>query len=61
MNCNESLNSLLSDIVPKKCRAGYYGLKLGAALAVIRFNDGYNAVHNIFASLHRSGLSRAPR
>ena len=24
-------------------------------MAVIRFNDGYNAVHNIFTSLHQSG------
>ena len=24
-------------------------------MAVIRFNDGYNAVHNIFTSSHQSG------
>ena len=54
-NRNESLHHILSEIVPKKLRATINTMKLGAALAIIRYNDGYKAVLNIFSSFSQSG------
>ena len=54
-NHNESLHHILSEIVPKKLRATIDTVKLGAALAIIRYNDGYKAVLIIFSSLSQSG------
>ena len=53
-NHNESMHHLLREMVPKKERAGLVAIKLGAALAVIRYNDGYQAVQNIFRSFSQS-------
>ena len=41
-------------MVPKKERAGLDTIKQGAALAVIRYNDGYQAVQNIFRRFSQS-------
>ena len=54
-NHNESLHHILSEIVPKKLRATINTMKLGAALAIIRYNDEYKAVLNIFSSFSQSG------
>ena len=48
------MHNLLFDMVPKKERAGFDAIKLGAALAVNRYNDGYQSVLNIFQSFSQS-------
>ena len=47
-NQNEVVNHILFSMVQKKDRGGFNAMKLGAALAIIRYNDGYKAVQNIF-------------
>ena len=47
-NHNESISNILFDMAPKKGRHSLDTIKLAAALSVIRYNDGYKAVHNIF-------------
>ena len=49
-NHNEAMYRLFSDMVPKEEKAGLNAVKLGAALAIIRYNDGLKAVENIFQS-----------
>ena len=49
-NNNEVLHSILKDMLPKRDRPGMESVRLGAALAIIRFNDGYSSVFNIFKS-----------
>ena len=49
-NLNESLHGVLRELVPKAGRAGFFSLCLGAALAVIRYNDGYKGLVSIFES-----------
>ena len=53
-NHNEAMYRLFSDMVPKKEKAGLDAVKLGAALAIIRYNDGFKAVENIFRSFSPS-------
>ena len=53
-NHNEAMYKLFSDMVPKKEKAGLDAIKLGAALAIIRYNDGFKAVPNIFQSFSPS-------
>ena len=49
-NHNEARHSFLNDKAPKKYHVGYDALKLAAALAVIRYNEGFKPVHNIIQS-----------
>ena len=49
-NNNEVLHSILIDVLPRRDRHGMKSVRLGAALAIIRYNDGYNSVFNIFKS-----------
>ena len=51
-NNNEVLHSILIDMLPRSDRPGMQSVRLGAALAIIRYNDGYNSVLNIFKSFH---------
>ena len=37
-------------MLPRRDRPGMENLRLGAALAIIRFNDGYSSVFSIFKS-----------
>ena len=53
-NHNESIHHVLFDMVSKKERTGLKVMKLGAALAVIRYNDGFDAVYNIFQNFSQS-------
>ena len=53
-NNNESMYGILRDMVPKKARPALDAIKLGAALAIIRYNDGFNPVLNIFESFSPS-------
>ena len=50
-NYNESIHSVLFDIVPKKECIGYVLMRFGAALAVIRFNDGYKGIRELFEAV----------
>ena len=53
-NHNEVMHGILFGMVPKREKVGLDGLKLAAALAIIRYNDGYNGVWNIFQSFCQS-------
>ena len=53
-NHNESIHNLLFSMIPKKDRAGLDAIKLEAALAIIRYNDGYKTVYNICKSYSQS-------
>ena len=50
-NNNEAIHSVLFDIVPKKETIGYTLMRLGAALAVIRYNDGYTGIKEVFEAV----------
>ena len=50
-NNNESIHSILFDIIPKKESVGNDLMRLGAALAVIRFNDGYQGIKEVFEAV----------
>ena len=48
------MHNLLFDMVLKKDKPGLDAVKLGAALAIIRYNQGYKAVQTIFQSFCQS-------
>ena len=50
-NNNEAIHSVLFDIVPKKENIGYELMKLGSALAVIQYNDGFHGIKEVFESV----------
>ena len=50
-NANESLNSLIWQRCPKTYFAGRKSVEIAAASAVIHFNDGPLAVHNVLSRL----------
>ena len=47
-NNNEAIHSILFDIVPKKETIGNELMRLGSAVAVIQFNEGYKGIKEIF-------------
>ena len=51
---NESIHSILFAMVPRKDRDGLPAMELRAALAIIRYNEGYKAVQNIIISFSQS-------
>ena len=53
-NHNEAIHTFLNDMAPKKDHVGFDALKLAAALAIIRYNEGFKPVHNITHSLSPS-------
>ena len=50
-NNNESIDNILFQMVKKTEAVGFDVMKLGAALAVIRFNDGFEGIKQLFVSL----------
>ena len=50
-NNNEAIHSVLFDIVPKKENIGIGLMRLGAALSVIRYNDGYTGLKEVFEAV----------
>ena len=50
-NNNEAIHSVLFDIVPKKENIGCELMKLGSALAVIQYNDGFQGIKEVFDSV----------
>ena len=50
-NHNEAIHSILYQMVRKTEAVGMDTMKLGAALAVIRYNDGFAGVKNVFEML----------
>ena len=50
-NHNETIHSILFEIVPKTVSVGADVMRLGAALAVIIYNDGYNAMKYVFETM----------
>ena len=47
-NNNEAIHSVLFDIVPKKENIGNELMRLGAALSVILYNEGYQGIKRVF-------------
>ena len=50
-NNNETIHSVLYDIVPKKENIGYELMRLGSALAVIQYNNGFEGINKVFDSV----------
>ena len=50
-NHNEAIHSILFQMVRKAEAVGMDIMKLGATLAVIRYNDGFAGVKNVFEML----------
>ena len=50
-NHNEAIHSILFQMVRKTEAVGMDTMKLGAALAVIRYNDGFAGVKRVFEML----------
>ena len=50
-NHNDSIHSVLFQIVRKTEAVGLYTMKLGAALTVIRYNDGFSRVERVLEML----------
>ena len=46
-NHNAVMHGILFGMVPKKEKVGLDALKLGAALAIIRYTDGYKCIEYI--------------
>ena len=47
-NHSEAIHSVLFDIVPQKETVGYAVMRLGSALAVVRYNNGYVGIKKVF-------------
>ena len=50
-NNNEAIHTVLLDIVPKKENIGFELMKFKSALAVIRYNDGFQGIKEVFESV----------
>ena len=50
-NNNEAIHSVLFDIVPKKENIGFELMRLGSALAVIQYNEGYQGIKELFEAV----------
>ena len=50
-NHNEAIHSVLWSMVPKNEPTSYSIMRLGSALAVIRYNDGWNGIQKLCATL----------
>ena len=50
-NNNEEIHSVLFEIVPKKENIGYEEMRLGSALAVIQYNNGFQGIKEVFESV----------
>ena len=50
-NHNEAIHSVLWSMVPKNEPTSYSIMQLGSALAVIRYNDGWNGIQKVCAAL----------
>ena len=48
---NEAIHSVLFDIVPKKENIGFGMMRLGSALAVILYNEGYQGIKELFEAV----------
>ena len=50
-NNNDAIHSILFNIIPKKENIGNGLMMLGAALAVINYNDGYQGIKEVFEAV----------